>query len=334
MSDAISFSGLYQGALKFAHSAMEANAESDMEVFLLHAGVSIERLAKSVLVDQNPVLLLEMKGKEEALFHLAGVKATTKLRTIGAATALARLRTMNILLPQDKDLDQLVELRNGIAHLTGEAEEAFDGLATFARSTNTLLAHLQIAPAEYWKKWHGAVEIALSEHMERVEREVAGRIESARFRLDKRLAGLPQTAIDLVYANARHNEDGAPYGLRVMCGDVTIRLPYNCPACRCEGTLSLGFPQRRKVPLSAPSRGFDCPLCWFTVWGDEEMRAIGVEPEVPIVSPEGDPLVDFDIAEYRAYGDGELLSRLESLGLWILFSHGPDPADDLRGNNL
>ncbi|MGV9255551.1 hypothetical protein [Streptomyces sp. NPDC003697] len=65
MTDFLSYESLQWGARKFAHTAMDAHSRNDEEVFLLHAGVSIERLAKSALSKHSPFLLLEMKGKED-----------------------------------------------------------------------------------------------------------------------------------------------------------------------------------------------------------------------------------------------------------------------------
>ncbi|MFF8932367.1 hypothetical protein ACF1AO_34450 [Streptomyces longwoodensis] len=106
---------------------MEAHAEEDQEVFLLHAGVSVERLAKAALVLVHPTLLTEVNGKDDMLLLFAGAALSeppTRLRTIGAATAIGRLRKMNILPQKPKseaaDLDGLIELRNGVAHLGAE----------------------------------------------------------------------------------------------------------------------------------------------------------------------------------------------------------------------
>ncbi|MGW2305001.1 hypothetical protein [Streptomyces sp. NPDC001809] len=259
MSDVVNFSALFAGARKFANSAMEANAESDLEVFLLHAGVSIERLAKATLVDQNPVLLLEMKGKEESLFHLAGVKAATRLRTIGAAVALSRLRSMGVLPPKDEVLDELIELRNGVAHLSGGAEETFEGLAAFVRTTNTLLTHRQKDAGEYWGRWQGAVDIALSEHMEKVEREIAGRIESARYRLSKRMEGcLPR-----------------PLRWRTPT-PVTTRMAFHMVSRSCAVTSRSGF------PTSAPRAGARAPSRWGPQ--REATSPHGPGPRIPLPS--------------------------------------------------
>ncbi|MFD3438824.1 hypothetical protein ACFWU3_15125 [Streptomyces sp. NPDC058685] len=332
MSEALTYDSLFLGARKFAHSAMAANAESDLEIFLLHAGVSIERLAKAALSNQSPFLLMEMKGKEDTLFHLAGVRETQKIRTIGAAHALSRLRAMKILPERDPDLDELIELRNGVAHLNADTDSTVEGIATFARTTNTLLAHLQVEHEDYWATWHGTVDIALSEHLERLEREMAGRIESARYRLSKRLEGLPEAAVDIIYGNAHKDEDGSLYGVRVMCGDFIIRVPYICPACRCDGPIYLSLPQKQNEPQTAPALGFFCPLCDFSANGTEELRAIGVEDEVPIVDADGEPLFSLNTGDYERFiNAGYSLSRIERLVLQSLIAE-PDPTLELREN--
>jgi hypothetical protein len=65
--------------------------------------------------------------------HLAGALTTPPLRfhTIGAATAIARLRKIGIL-SKSAGLDGVIELRNGVAHLG--ASNAEDYLAPFVET--------------------------------------------------------------------------------------------------------------------------------------------------------------------------------------------------------
>ncbi|WP_405632406.1 hypothetical protein [Streptomyces sp. NBC_01174] len=157
MESPVTFDRLYEGAKRFARLAMEAHADEDQEVFLLHAGVSVERLAKAALVLVHPILLTEVDGKDDMLLHLAGAvaKAPARLRTIGASTAIGRLRKMDVL-PQKPsseadDLDGLIELRNGVAHLgTGDVE---DYLATFTATVVKLLRHMRQDRGSFWETW-------------------------------------------------------------------------------------------------------------------------------------------------------------------------------------
>jgi hypothetical protein len=99
MESPVTFDRLYKGAKRFTRLAMEAHAEEDQEVFLLHAGVSVERLAKAALVLVHPTLLTEVNGKDDMLLHFAGAvsEPPARLRTIGAATAIGRLRKMDVV---------------------------------------------------------------------------------------------------------------------------------------------------------------------------------------------------------------------------------------------
>jgi hypothetical protein len=84
-------------------------------------------------VRRNPALLVEMRGNVEMLFHLTGIKDARKVRTIGMAEAISRLRQSGLLPREDARLDLLVELRNGVAH-SSEVAATDDLLPTFART--------------------------------------------------------------------------------------------------------------------------------------------------------------------------------------------------------
>ncbi|MFD8795703.1 hypothetical protein [Streptomyces vinaceus] len=284
---ALSHQSLYWGSRTFAHSAMDAHAKREGEVFILHAGVSIERLAKATLSKTTPYLLLEGKQNENTLLHLAGVRPTKRVRTVGAADAIARLRLMGAL-SADVELDELIELRNGVAHLDGGDPVTFDIMAVFVRTVNLLLRHMDSDPAVYWGEWVGVVEIAVSEALEKTPREVARKIESARYLLDRRLRGLPEEAREVIYANAGSDGDLPGYGVSMMCGHYSYTSPGECPACGCVGRISTTIPNLGTVPEWAPlSRVFSCPLCGLGISGEEEMLAAGMSNGAFFADAEG-----------------------------------------------
>ncbi|MEJ8643724.1 hypothetical protein WKI68_24835 [Streptomyces sp. MS1.HAVA.3] len=286
----LSHESLYWGARKFAHSAMAAHAENEEEIFHLHAGVSIERLAKSSLSKKSPFLLLEGKGSDETLLHLAGVRPTKKVRTVGAAQALTRLRIMGAL-PANSDLDDLIEIRNGVAHLDFAVEEEFDGLAVFVQATDALIAYLDTDRSRYWGEWLGIADITASQALEASAREVARNIERARYRLGQRLEGVPAGAIDIIYANAGSDrEEGYGYGLTMMCGLYTFRSPRECPACRCTGRLTVNLPDLGAGPEGAPTRHFYCPLCRFGAHNEGELLAAGFGADELFLDETGEPV--------------------------------------------
>ncbi|WP_073773464.1 hypothetical protein [Streptomyces sp. MJM1172] len=286
MDDSLSFSTFFAGAHRFAQSAMESHSEEKEDVFLLHAGVSIERLAKAVLVDKSPFLLMEMKGKDDTLYHLAGVRQTAKLRTVGASQAISRLRDMGILPPRDADLDELIELRNGVAHLNASVNDSFDGLAVFCRVTNNMLTHLDRPQDLYWGTWSSLVSITLSDLSKKTERDVARRIEQARQRLTNRFRGLPDEALRS-YIASRPNLN---YGLQVTKdNEIAVFLPWKCPACGNGALLVAGPPViiREEGPAESRPSTFLCFVCRFTL-KDVEMEAADIPPYLPLVDENGE----------------------------------------------
>ncbi|MFJ4517445.1 hypothetical protein [Streptomyces sp. NPDC088816] len=297
MDDSLSAEGLYQGARKFAWSALEAHGRRDEEVFLLHAGVSIERLAKAALVRKSPFLLMEMKGKDDTLFHLTGVRQAAKLRTVGAGQAISRLREMAVLPQRDPDLDELIELRNGVAHLMTSVDEAFDGLAVFCRVTNQLLDHLGRDQGRYWGSWSTLVGITLSDAHEKVERDVARRIEQARRLLKKRFAGLPAEALDSYAATQQ-----VTYGLQAAKKfGPQIFIPWKCPACGHPAVIMAGPPVlvRQGEPGQSQPEKLVCFVCNFLL-DSHEMEVAGVPHRVPLVDEAGARLLTV-VEEYLWY---------------------------------
>jgi hypothetical protein len=325
MNDFLSHESLQWGARKFAHTAMDAHSRDDEEVFLLHAGVSIERLAKSALSKQSLFLLLEMKGKEDSLLHLAGVKRTAKVRTVGASQALARLRAMGVLPDRDPDLDELIELRNGIAHLDATVDGSFDGLRVFVSATNRLLTHLEIEKSHYWGTWLAIAEITESEALQRTEREVARRIERARYRLNQRLHGVPEDAVSIIYKDAASVKDGiGDFGLHMQCGLYSFHSPKECPACHCKGRLIVNLPLIGTGPAEGfPDRWFYCPLCAFSAHGDGELAACGIARNEFFFSSEGEP-IKLDSSMFLEFIEAEFLDESEVSSVVSYFSSKAD----------
>ncbi|MCX4608727.1 hypothetical protein [Streptomyces mirabilis] len=315
MDDSLSFESLLRGARKFACSAMEAHSEEDEEVFLLHAGVSIERLAKAALVRKSPFLLMELKGRDDTLYHLTGVRRAAKLRTIGAGQAIGRLRDMAVLPQRDPDLDELIELRNGVAHLMASVDDAFDGLSVFCRVTNQLLDHLSQDQGFYWGSWSTLVSITLNDLSEKVERDVARRIEQARRRLKLRFEGLPAEAMESYVATRPDLE----YGLQISKESAPkVFLPQKCPACGNTAMVIAGPPVivRKGEAGESQPESMICFVCHFTLKG-HEMAAAGIPSRVPLVDAAGARLLT-DVEEFLWHVDPSGDDLLEE---------GADPAD-------
>lgn len=279
MDDSLSYRSLFAGARKFALSAWSAHnrGEAEREVFILHAGVSVERLAKAALARQSPMLLMETNAKEDTLLYFAGAVPSigTRIRTIGASIAVGRLRKLGVLRPKDTDLDDLIELRNGVAHLAADAAQEFDPVLTFARTTTELLRHLDVAPEDYWDEMTSLVNVVLSEAHTQVEREVEIQLRAARHRFEERFKDMPEDAAQ-VYRSGL--ETSVPT-LRTLADEMYLSQTQTCPACRCPGILDAKpLPPKEKPPeeINFEVIVFSCKHCGLVLEDREHLRVAGV----------------------------------------------------------
>ncbi|MCX5426167.1 hypothetical protein [Streptomyces sp. NBC_00078] len=278
---------LFSGAQRFARSAMDAHANDDEEIFLLHAGVSIERLAKAVLADREPFLLMEMKGSDDVLFQFAGLEEVTKIRTVGAAQAIKRLKRIGVL-PQadDPELDELIELRNGVAHLIVAHDESFDALTVFARTTSALLADSwhKRSGREYWGPHYDLVQLTLSDALEKASRDFGRLVEKARYRFQERFKGLPYAA------QKAYVETKSVWKVGIGPNGRSVLLPRECPACRQCGALITGPPVmvQKGKPAEALPLQFVCRVCGVELKTPESLKAAGMDVRVPLVDLNGE----------------------------------------------
>ncbi|MFI1409424.1 hypothetical protein ACH4Y0_05760 [Streptomyces sp. NPDC020707] len=291
MDDSLSYESLLAGAKKFAGLALQAHRDRDDEVFVLHTGVSVERLMKAALSKTNPVLLMETGAfkDDRALLHFAGLRPYgDRIRTVSASAALARIRSAG-WLTKDPELDELIELRNGVVHLGPTASESADVLATFGRTTNALLTHLGEDLAEYWDAWQSVIEISLNDQLERVERDVKRLIEQARHRYAERIARLPLTAVQLLKEEAALG--GLP-GFPTSLEGPVIFGRIACPACDNPNAIVLLVLNRlgdaSRAERRAAYAGYGCSLCTLPLSTIEQMDATGIDvmdvkmPDLPL----------------------------------------------------
>jgi hypothetical protein len=285
MDSPVTFDRLFEGAKRFTRLAMEAHAEQDQEVFLLHAGVSVERLAKAALARVHATLLTEVNGKDDMLLHFAGAvsKPPARLRTIGASTAIGRLRKMDVL-PQKPSseadgLDGLIELRNGVAHLgTGDVE---DYLGTFIATVDRLLSHLGQEAGAFWESWSDTAQVVLDDRADRLQKDVRLRMNQARHRFRTRFADLPEGAVDGVEQAV--GERGLIV-VEVGPQKALFQTLSQCPACEREAA-ALFLAVDKDSPLfdmELTAEGLLCGLCGFRLASTDEVEAVGLPITVQV----------------------------------------------------
>ncbi|OMI35699.1 hypothetical protein [Streptomyces sparsogenes] len=279
MESPVTFDRLYEGAKRFARLAMEAHAEEDQEVFLLHAGVSVERLAKAALVRVHPTLLTEVNGKDDMLLHFAGAvsKPPARLRTIGASTAIDRLRKMDVLPKKPKseaaDLDGLIELRNGVAHLG--ADDMEDYLGVFTATVDKLLQHVRRDRGAFWESWSDTVQVILDDRADRLQKAIRLRMDQARHRFRTRFADLPHGAVE---GAAQAVSERGLIVVEVGPGKALFQTLSQCPACDREAAalflaVGVGSPL---FDMELTAEGLLCGLCGFHLSSTNEVEAAGL----------------------------------------------------------
>ncbi|MBT2451824.1 hypothetical protein J7F03_33130 [Streptomyces sp. ISL-43] len=248
----------------------------EAEVFLLEAGVSIERLAKAALARVNPVLLVELSSRQDdALLHLAGATSLPKkLRTVGAQGAIDRLRKMEVLPVKDEELDTLIQLRNGVAHLGTSVPEDF--LEPFVEAVCLLLNHMDLDHAEFWGHWSDLVRVVLDDRADRLQKSVRLRLQQASSRARARFTDMPEGTSDRLASLV------AQRGLVVVevdqAGGPLFQALTRCPACQTEAaalflratTTALLF------DLELAAEGLWCDLCQLHLATTEEVGLAGL----------------------------------------------------------
>ncbi|MEU6159054.1 hypothetical protein [Streptomyces sp. NPDC047130] len=299
MDDSLSYKSFLTRAQKAAHRAMEDHGRGEYDEFALHAGVAVEQLAKAVLVSKNPVYLLDLnKGNPDLLLYFGGhlEMDVEKVRTVGAADAIKRLRKLGTLPPGPR-LDKLIDLRNGTAH-AGGGDGAKTLLPAFAESTALLLMEIAVPVAGFWGRWSSMVNFAVDKQRTEVERDVQIRIRQARHLFEDRFSGLPRDVKERALNNPSPN--ATPTGIDRFGSPVdgtTYRLLATtlCPACGGEATVALQ-PTEREKGTTVSMESFHCVLCSLSLEGSAEVEAANVEH--PMHS--GRPLRTITVTGYRA----------------------------------
>ncbi|WUH90308.1 hypothetical protein OG900_09485 [Streptomyces sp. NBC_00433] len=128
-------------------------ADNDMAV--LHAGIGFEHIVKGALAARHPSLLVD--GRDFAsMLHAAGLgqhasAPEENVKTLGAAEAYKRLRTLMPISITERDVELLLTARNGVAHLgRHDRSQTASALALAVAVADAVLADIGDGGIDFW----------------------------------------------------------------------------------------------------------------------------------------------------------------------------------------
>ncbi|MEU8782963.1 hypothetical protein [Streptomyces sp. NPDC048637] len=224
------------------------------------------------------------------VMHLGGhvQLGEEKVRTVGAAEAIKRLRKIGVL-KTDTDLDLLIEMRNGAVHAVPDSTLAKGMISPLARTIETLLSDVSRPLDDFWERWTKAVRDAVDEQRDAVFQDVQLRISQARHRLEDRLEGLPlpkelrlrpkTSRFSFFFGAENPDADG---------DIVSVTGGAGCPACGREAQVTVE-PSSDKGAVAV---ALTCPWCQLQLNGSEEIEASDADLDIPL-----------EVAEAALHGD-------------------------------
>lgn len=267
---------LFNSGRMFAQSALEAYGENQAHIFVLHAALAVELLAKFNLAAINPVLLADRDVSPEVMVWLASEEqhsgpVPAALRSVGPDRALDIAQGLDEeIRPYRTLLKELSTARNGVAHLgetdirnlAGRIGEILDALHVLAgASTEVLFGDLQDVVAAY-----------LREYNEAEEQELATLVAHAKAVFDRRYRRGEMVPVEALRESAIHE-----YGESPLIGPELHLV--DCPACGVLGQLSGeiwfgGLPG--SVYESFEPKRFSCRTCDLTLTSPSLIRRAGL----------------------------------------------------------
>lgn len=310
-------STFHDSARRFAHLALDEGVDGlSADLAVLHMATAVEHLAKAVLCEVHPALVLDPKHSKffDALLHTVRQPSvpvpSSGLRTISCTEALARVRRLLPSVPSEEEAKRLIQARDGLVHAGSHGDpDAADLMVLGVRLCESMLGLLRGAQG-FWAGHTDGVAAMLSEHSSEVQRTVTLRLETARATLRTDQGDLREP--DRIREFNIISEAHAPQD------DDDEAAEYDCPACSFPAFLSgtaemregemewdyndgVSEPVGPQVSVWLLCDSLRCFVCGLRLTTPEQLVVAGVPTEIEKRSATSD-----DLAEYYSdyYNDG------------------------------
>jgi hypothetical protein len=274
---------LATSAAKYAHRALAAYVDDELNDFYFFGGVALEKAIKARLGRENPVFVASRNFPSAVALWRARDdirKLPTGTMTIGGKEGVERLTALEPpFAPLASGVQEILVYRNGEAHV-GVVDETQRrrGLVSFLRAVNYLLRH---HPDTFWHPHGDLVRVALDENAKAISQKVAFAVGRAKQRYHQR--------VDALDPGHREGFDA------VVLSEVERQLAddiqqLECPACASPATIQgenyveaePAFGKEGDIEgvdawIEFHARSFKCGACGLELQGDDELRAAGLE---------------------------------------------------------
>jgi hypothetical protein len=154
---------LQESSRKHVIRSLDAWAEGERDIAVLHCGISVEHLLKAFLASKHPSLLVDPRDFSSLLYAVGeGDRAPVGehlTKSIGASECFRRVAQFIQLPATPQQAEPIFSARNGVAHLgIHEIEGTDETIAVSVKIIDAVLAALGIERFEYWNPYAFRVE--------------------------------------------------------------------------------------------------------------------------------------------------------------------------------
>lgn len=280
---------LLRSAQDFSCSALRADREDRLPIFLLHAATGVEHLAKAVLANKDPSLI--SASDFESLLHATGLHEYARRpphlrKTISMKEALDRCEHFAPSLRSlRQDLESLQDIRNGVVHLGYVPTEITGRLLTSCvKACHVLLKEVAESPTSFWGSLHADVMALLDREHEALDERVRRTLGDARRAFEERFSRMDPSwraeVINLIVSS--YDAASIDRQLRACpaCGSPAAVEGWLEPDWNVDFEKSDGEVYAVGASLNGVSfapKEMDCRACGLRLSGPEELGSAGVE---------------------------------------------------------
>jgi hypothetical protein len=280
---------LQNSASEFGQSALHAYLDKNWAVFLLHAATSLEHLLKASLASRHAALIAA--ADFDSLLHACELSPhahtpASLMKTIGARDALERcgrlIPSIDIL---KKELNLLVDVRNGVVHLGHvDKQAAKQTLTPFLKASDHLLSYIRADKPAHWGDLQDLVTARLSDSIKESEVRAMEAVTSAKVEFGRRFGGIADTtlrdgllkSIESTYSPAKYEEqlvDCPSCGrLALVSGAYEVEWEPDYDYADGESFIAGVYP----VVTFYPGH-LSCRVCELELDGEDELETAGIK---------------------------------------------------------